>query len=78
MDKEEEGKRSMRQYHYVTVILFASLLVFLIAQNILAVKLVLMGTVCVKAYGFIYKEIKYEFYSCIIYMMLLAYLLFYQ
>jgi len=74
---DESGKtRNIRQYHYVTVILFASLVVFMLTQNMLAVKLSLMGMVCVKAYGFLYKEIAYEFYSCIIYMTILLYFLY--
>jgi len=73
---EPEKTRNIRQYHYVTVIMFASLMVFLLTQNILAVKLSLMGIIVVKAYGFLYKDILYEFYSCLLYMAVLLYFLY--
>ncbi len=65
--------RAARPYYYLSVILFAALVIFVITQNIFAVKLVLMGTICTKAYGFLFREIKYEFYSCLLYMALLMY-----
>jgi len=73
MDEQEVA--STRHYYYLSVVLFAALVIFLLTQNMLAVKLVLMGTICTKAYGFLFREIKYEFYSCILYMALLVYFL---
>jgi hypothetical protein len=75
MDEQQVQTRNMRQYYYLSIILFAALIIFLLTQNFFAVKLVLMGTICVKAYGFLVKEIQYEFYSCILYMGLLVYFL---
>jgi len=72
-EKMEEKVTNTRQYYYLSVILFASLVIFILTQNMLAVKLVLMGTICLKAYGFLIKHIQYEFYSCILYMGLLTY-----
>jgi hypothetical protein len=74
-EKMEEKVTNTRQYYYLSVILFAALVIFVLTQNILAVKLVLMGTICLKAYGFLIKEVKYEFYSCLLYMGLLVYFL---
>ena len=71
----DEQVTSTRHYYYLSVVLFAALIIFLLAQNMLAVKLVLMGTICTKAYGFLFREIKYEFYSCLLYMALLVYFL---
>jgi hypothetical protein len=73
MDEQEVA--STRHYYYLSVVLFAALVIFLLTQNMFAVKLVLMGTICTKAYGFLFREIKYEFYSCILYMALLVYFL---
>jgi len=77
MDEEITRKdvREARPYYYLSVVLFAALAVFVVTQNILAVKLTLMATICVKAYGFLFREIKYEFYSCLLYMALLVYFL---
>jgi len=78
MNEEIEKKESSdntRQYYYVSVILFAALVVFLVTQNLMAIKLVLMTTICVKAYGFLIRQIQYEFYSCLLYMGLLTYFL---
>ena len=74
-EKMEEKVTNTRQYYYLSVILFAALVIFVLTQNIFAVKLVLMGTICLKAYGFLMKEIQYEFYSCLLYMALLTYFL---
>tara|TARA_R110000824_G_scaffold58132_5_gene157494 strand:+ start:5316 stop:5546 length:231 start_codon:yes stop_codon:yes gene_type:complete len=72
---EETQETGARQYYYLSVILFSALIIFVLVQNIFAVKLVLMGTVCLKAYGFLVKQIGYEFYSCLLYMALLVYFL---
>ena len=74
MDEQEEVTNT-RQYYYISVILFAALIIFIVTQNLLAIKLVLMATICTKAYGFLFKEIQYEFYSCLLYMALLGYFL---
>jgi len=74
-EKMEEKITHTRQYYYMSIILFAALVIFILTQNIFAVKLVLMGTICLKAYGFLMKEIQYEFYSCLLYMALLTYFL---
>ena len=74
-EKMEEKVTNTRQYYYLSVILFAALVVFILTQNIFAVKLVLMGTICLKAYGFLMKQIQYEFYSCLLHMALLTYFL---
>jgi hypothetical protein len=75
MDEQEEVTNT-RQYYYISVILFAALIIFIVTQNLLAIKLVLMATICTKAYGFLFKEIQYEFYSCLLYMALLGYFIF--
>ena len=75
MDEQEQAT-NIRQYYYISVILFAALIIFVVTQNLLAIKLVLMATICTKAYGFLFKEIQYEFYSCLLYMALLGYFIF--
>jgi len=78
MDEEITRKdvSKARQYYYISVILFAALIIFVVTQNLLAIKLVLMATICTKAYGFLFREIQYEFYSCLLYMALLGYFIF--
>jgi len=71
----EKRISTTRHYYYLSVLLFAALIIFLLTQNVLAIKLVLMATICLKAYGFLIREIKYEFYSCVLYMGLLTYFL---
>ena len=75
MDETENKVHSVRSYIYLSALLLGALIMFVLAQNILAVKLVLMGIICLKAYGFLIKEIKYEFWSCLLYMGVLAYFL---
>jgi len=71
-----EEVRSIRLHIYMSAILLGAFIMFVCTQNILGVKLVLMGIICLKAYGFLFRDIKYEFWSCLIYMGFLIYFLF--
>ena len=75
MDEEKQKLQTTKSYIYISALLLGALIMFTFAKNILGVKLVLLGIITLKAYGFLIRETAYEFWSCLVYAGILVYVI---